>query len=80
MKGTYGPFEVKVEVKVPLWFAISLKQKQKCSIKIPDWLSVAYLQDKVAEEKISPSFQDVDFHYIEIALMLFDRYLLKLFL
>ena len=46
--------------------------KEKCTILIPDWLSVKYLQEKVAEERTSSQFQEIEFYYTEIALMLFE--------
>ncbi len=72
LQGNFGPFEEKIEVKVPLWLAISLKQKEKCTIVVPDWLTVQYLREKVDEEKKSAEFQELHFHYIEVALMLFE--------
>lgn len=39
-QGTYGPFRPPLRVKVPLWLAITLKKKQKCSIQPPDWMDV----------------------------------------
>jgi len=74
ISGTFGPLQVDVEVKLPLWLAISLCQKKKCRIIIPDWLSVEFLQQKVIEERTSSSFQEMEFYYIEIALLLFERY------
>ena len=40
VKGTFGPFEPYIPVPVPLWLAVDLKKKEKCSIDIPEWLSV----------------------------------------
>lgn len=73
ISGTFGPFETGVSIQIPLWFAISLNQKQKCKITIPEWLKVGYLEEKVRDEKSAPIFQDIHFHYIEVALMLFER-------
>ena len=61
-----------MEVRLPLWLALSLCQKKKCRIVIPEWLSVEYLQQKVADERVASQFQEMEFYYTEIALMLFE--------
>lgn len=38
ISGTFGPFQPTVPVKVPLWLAVDLQQKHKCTIKIPPWV------------------------------------------
>ena len=62
-----------VNVQVPLWFAISLQKQRKCKIIIPDWLSVEYLENKLREEKTAPNLQEIHFHYIEIAQLIFEN-------
>ena len=38
--GNVGPFNPSLPMKVPLWMAINLKQRQKCRIQPPDWMQV----------------------------------------
>jgi len=59
---------------MPLWFAVSLVHKQKCKITIPEWLTVPYLEVKVRDEKSASIFEEMPFHYIEVALILFEWY------
>ena len=40
MQGEFGPFNPSMHSQVPLWLAVSLKQRQKCRIQPPDWLNV----------------------------------------
>ena len=62
-----------VEVQVPLWLAVSLKQKQKCKIIMPNWLNVESLSQLVQLERTEAQFQPIEFYYIEISLILFER-------
>lgn len=39
-QGLYGPFIGGRPTRVPLWVAVNLKLKKKCSIVPPDWLNV----------------------------------------
>lgn len=39
-KGIWGPFKPPSKSKVPLWLALDLKRRKRCSIVTPDWLSV----------------------------------------
>jgi GINS complex subunit 2 len=36
--GDVGPFRAGLPVTVPLWVAVSLRQRQKCRIIQPDWM------------------------------------------
>lgn len=38
-QGDVGPFQPQRPVQVPLWLAITLKTRHKCTIRPPDWLS-----------------------------------------
>jgi hypothetical protein len=42
-QGDFGPFEPYIPTSVPLWLAVTLKKKEKCSIEIPEWLSVGMM-------------------------------------
>ena len=37
-QGTYGPFVPMRQCQVPLWLALLLKEKKKCSIRPPEWM------------------------------------------
>ena len=41
--GTYGPFKPAKPVSVPLWLAVYLRTRQKCTILMPLWFDVAFL-------------------------------------
>ncbi|KAL2918217.1 DNA replication protein psf2 [Polyrhizophydium stewartii] len=78
---TYGPFRPLFRTEVPLWLALALKAKDKCSIVPPTWLeagkpvlqqSKSSLEQHLALEKSQPQFSDLPFHYLEIGMMLLD--------
>uniref|UniRef100_A0A0E0J3A7 DNA replication complex GINS protein PSF2 n=1 Tax=Oryza nivara TaxID=4536 RepID=A0A0E0J3A7_ORYNI len=63
--GDFGPFFPQIASKVPLWLAVALKKRGKCTIRTPDWMTI---------ERESPKeFQPLPFHYIEISKLLFDH-------
>ncbi|GAM23445.1 hypothetical protein SAMD00019534_066200 [Acytostelium subglobosum LB1] len=71
MSGTYGPFVPSIQLKVPLWLAITLKKKKKCRIIYPTWLNKDYLDNVFKEENENAMrFEHLPKHYIEIATML----------
>ncbi|KAI5124739.1 hypothetical protein M0805_005374 [Coniferiporia weirii] len=75
ISGIYGPFVGGRLTKVPLWIATNLKLKKKCNIVPPGWLSVEFLQAKLAEETGSQAkdvFVRFPFRYAEIAKVLLD--------
>jgi len=39
-QGDVGPFNPGLQTDVPLWLAVSLKQRQKCRIVAPDWMDI----------------------------------------
>ncbi|KAJ3593906.1 hypothetical protein NHX12_006239 [Muraenolepis orangiensis] len=43
--GDLGPFNPGLPVQVPVWLALSLKQRQKCRILPPGWMDVDRLED-----------------------------------
>jgi GINS complex subunit 2 len=71
-----GPFELFKRQSVPLWFALLLRQKGKASIVIPEWMHVQYLREWLQKEQESPLFSPAPFHYIEVAKLLRDQYLM----
>eukprot|EP00871_Galdieria_phlegrea_P002984 jgi/Galph1/3687/GphlegSOOS_G2340.1 len=66
--GDFGPFEVGVPIKVPLWLAISLKEAKRCRIMPPSWLNEEFLSAKVEEERNNPNsgLVGMHLHYLEI--------------
>jgi GINS complex subunit 2 len=39
-RGDFGPFFPQIPTKVPLWLAVALKKRSKCTIRTPDWMTV----------------------------------------
>ncbi|KAL6126631.1 hypothetical protein ACLB2K_074677 [Fragaria x ananassa] len=72
--GDFGPFFPQMPAQVPLWLAIALKKRGKCTIRLPDWMSVENLSQTLEAERDSQeSFQVLPFHYVEISRLLFDH-------
>ncbi|TYZ66032.1 hypothetical protein PybrP1_009048 [[Pythium] brassicae (nom. inval.)] len=71
--GDFGPFQPGITTHVPLWLAIMLKQLNKCRIIQPSWFSVEYLTSRLEQEKNSDIFEELPFHYLEIASLLFKN-------
>lgn len=59
---------------VPLWLAIALRKRDKCTIKQPNWLTVKELSKKLQQEKNKKEegFEEFPFHYLEIGLQLLE--------
>ncbi|ORX49276.1 GINS complex, PSF2 component [Piromyces finnis] len=73
LEGTYGPFRPPLTIKVPLWLAVTLKKKHKCSIQPPKWLNIETLKKKKQrEEENEKEFSDLPTHYFEISSVLLD--------
>ncbi|KAJ3676430.1 hypothetical protein LUZ60_003842 [Juncus effusus] len=72
--GDFGPFFPQIASKVPLWLAVALKRRGKCTIRTPDWLTVDKLTQVLEAERESPrEFQPLPFHYVEISRLLLDN-------
>ncbi len=70
--GSFGPFTPGVDVDVPLWLALYLRQTDMCTIKVPHFLKVEYLRE-VLEKESNPderTFQPLHFHFFEISALL----------
>ncbi|ORX75537.1 DNA replication complex GINS protein PSF2 [Anaeromyces robustus] len=72
LEGTYGPFRPPITIKVPLWLAVTLKKKHKCSIQPPKWLNIDTLKKKKQKEESLETFSDLPYHYLEISTILLD--------
>lgn len=72
--GDFGPFLPQIATHVPLWLAVALKKRGKCTIRLPEWMSVDKLTDVLQTERDSTrEFQPLPFHYVEISRLLFDH-------
>ncbi|CAI5993088.1 unnamed protein product [Closterium sp. NIES-65] len=70
--GDIGPFRPQIALQVPLWLAIALKKRAKCSIQPPPWLAADRLTEILEAERENEGFQQMPFHYIEISQLLFS--------
>ena len=58
---------------MPLWFAVTLRKKQRCTILAPQWLKREALEGVLqAERQPDSNFAELPYHYIEIGSMLLD--------
>ncbi|KAL1449229.1 hypothetical protein WDU94_000451 [Cyamophila willieti] len=73
ISGDVGPFRAGIPVKVPLWLAINLKQRQKCRMVMPEWMSLDTLSQIKEDEKGSRFFIKMPSeHYMEMSHMILD--------
>ncbi|KAB2596133.1 DNA replication complex GINS protein PSF2-like [Pyrus ussuriensis x Pyrus communis] len=71
--GDYGPFYPQMAAQVPLWLAIAMKKRGKCTIRPPEWMSIENLTRILEAERDSQAaFQVLPFHYVEISSLLFE--------
>jgi hypothetical protein len=71
--GSFGPFVAGVNVSVPLWLALTLKDSKKARIVLPDWMQAGALERTIEweEENEDGGFSgDLPFHYVETAEMI----------
>ncbi|KAH0673435.1 hypothetical protein KY284_024522 [Solanum tuberosum] len=73
ISGDFGPFRPQIAAQVPLWLAVALKKRGKCTIRPPEWMSVEKLTQLLEAERDSEKFQLLPFHYVEISRLLFDH-------
>ncbi|KAL6524724.1 hypothetical protein OROHE_016006 [Orobanche hederae] len=71
--GDFGPFRPQIATEVPLWLAVALKRRGKCTVRAPDWMAVDKLAQVLEAERDSEKFQPLPFHYVEISRLLFDH-------
>ncbi|KAH8501544.1 hypothetical protein H0E87_016367 [Populus deltoides] len=71
--GDYVPFHPQLAAQVPLWLAVALKKRGKCTIRPPQWMSIENLAQVLELERDSHAFQPLPFHYLEISRLLFDH-------
>ncbi|XP_028754107.1 DNA replication complex GINS protein PSF2-like isoform X2 [Neltuma alba] len=74
ISGDFGPFAPQIATQVPLWLAVALKRRGKCSIRPPEWMSVDNLTQVLEAERESQEMSEkLPFHYVEISRLLFDH-------
>ncbi|XP_054785185.1 DNA replication complex GINS protein PSF2 [Prosopis cineraria] len=74
ISGDFGPFAPQIATQVPLWLAVALKKRGKCSIRPPEWMSVDNLTQVLEAERESQEMSEkLPFHYVEISRLLFDH-------
>lgn len=73
LSGNFGPLVGGFPTAVPLWLAVTLRKRGKCTIQIPEWMTVAVLETVVAEERSQKSLAALPFHYIEIAQLILNH-------
>jgi len=70
--GPVGPFRPQRPIEVPIWLAVTLRGRKKCTIKPPDWMNKDTLRELCEEEKKSELFIEMPRHFQEIAALLFE--------
>ena len=73
ISGSYGPLQAGFPCDVPLWLAITLRKRGKCTIAVPDWMSVRSLEQNIANERQQTIFEPLPFHYREISQLLLNH-------
>jgi len=72
ISGTFGPFLPQTPVEVPLWLAISLKNRCKCAIQAPEWMDKERLTENLQFEKDNETFGELPYHFAEVTSLLFS--------
>eukprot|EP00823_Brevimastigomonas_motovehiculus_P003744 TRINITY_DN2328_c0_g1_i1.p1 TRINITY_DN2328_c0_g1~~TRINITY_DN2328_c0_g1_i1.p1 ORF type:complete len:203 (-),score=44.75 TRINITY_DN2328_c0_g1_i1:507-1115(-) len=71
IKGDVGPFRAGVQIVVPFWLAIQMRQAKKCAIQPPEWMDIDALKNSLKGEKSDDQkFSPLPYHYIEIGHLL----------
>mmetsp|Transcript_21817 Transcript_21817/g.30121 ORF Transcript_21817/g.30121 Transcript_21817/m.30121 type:complete len:227 (-) Transcript_21817:59-739(-) len=70
ISGKFGPFVSQMVCKIPLWLAITLKKRGKCTFVTPDWMKVEELEKVIVNEKTQKNLGNLPFHYIEVSQLL----------
>lgn len=74
ISGTFGPFSSGMPCTVPMWLALTLRKKGKCTIKIPDWMTVTALAERsIKHERAERTLGPLPFYYMEIAQLLLNN-------
>mmetsp|Transcript_13543 Transcript_13543/g.26038 ORF Transcript_13543/g.26038 Transcript_13543/m.26038 type:complete len:213 (-) Transcript_13543:332-970(-) len=74
IEGKYGPFRTRRQARVPLWLALFLKRRRRCSICMPEWLQLEKLEQHLELERgDEQGFQALPYHFSEMSEMLFKE-------
>ncbi|XP_049642753.1 DNA replication complex GINS protein PSF2 [Suncus etruscus] len=72
--GELGPFLPGLPLQVPLWLAVSLKQRQKCRLVPPEWMDVEKLEKVRDLERQEETFSPMPSpHYMELTKLLLNH-------
>ncbi|MCO5583369.1 hypothetical protein L7F22_037279 [Adiantum nelumboides] len=72
LDGIYGPLRPPTQARVPLWLAINLKKRKRCSIVCPDWLLSEQLKKSLQQETMQDEFAPLPLHYLSISKVLLE--------
>ncbi|XP_045843457.1 DNA replication complex GINS protein PSF2 isoform X2 [Meles meles] len=73
-EGDLGPFHPGLPVRVPLWLAINLKQRQKCRLLPPEWMDVEKLEKIRDHERQEETFTPMPSpYYMELTKLLLNH-------
>jgi GINS complex subunit 2 len=70
ISGRFGPLLAGFPAEVPLWLAITLRKRGKCTIAIPEWMSIISLEQYIANERSQVIFAPLPYYYREISQLL----------
>lgn len=73
LSGVYGPLRPPTQARLPLWLALNLKKRKRCSIICPDWMQLENLKKLHREETMNEAFAAVPLHYVSISKVLLER-------
>jgi GINS complex subunit 2 len=74
LSGNFGPLESGLPCTVPLWLAVLLRKRGKCTIQAPGWMTVEFLERAVAEEpRNNGALGEIPFHYMEISQLILSN-------
>lgn len=72
LDGIYGPLRPPTQARVPLWLALNLKKRKRCSIVCPDWLLIEQLKKSLQLETMQDEFAPLPLHYLTISKVLLE--------
>ena len=72
--GKFGPFKAQKPTDVPLWLALYLRTRSKCSLTVPMCYNVEYLNKKLEDEKEYKNYlTPLPDNFFEIFHLLFQK-------
>lgn len=73
ISGYFGPMESGMPCVLPLWLAITLRKRGKCTIQPPGWMAVDALEQSIEYERTAQVLGEIPFHYMEIAQLILQH-------